>query len=133
VLDLITKGVHHMKVTLLTNSVEVGREAMDGRLSSPSQFFFRLRQALNGQQRGAFQPSDAVWIKRLMSQDGHMVSEGVHYVRTRKPVQGRGGDGLYDAIWDEAYAVRDISTDFNGLPIGGGVVFLQRTEINVGR
>jgi hypothetical protein len=44
-------------------------------------------------------------IKKEMVKDGHMVSERVYYVRARKQ------PGLM--IWDEAYAVRSVSREFN--------------------
>jgi hypothetical protein len=53
-------------------------------------------------------------IKKLMSADGHMVSDGVYYVRERKP-------GLM--FWDGSYAIRDLAKEFNaGRPVRLDVV-----------
>lgn len=47
-------------------------------------------------------------IKKEMSKDGHMVSDHVYYVRSRKV----GRPGAY-AIYDANYAVRNAAEDFN--------------------
>ena len=46
-------------------------------------------------------------IKKLMSKDGHLVSEGVHYVRTRGKIRW----GF--AVWNSGYQVRDAHKYYN--------------------
>lgn len=50
-------------------------------------------------------------IKKPMSKDGHMVSEGVYYVRTRKWGRVKKHiQGEY-ALWDDQYAIRDVAKE----------------------
>ncbi len=47
-------------------------------------------------------------IKKQMTKDGHLVSDGVYYVRTRK----QDGFGSY-MIYDDRYAIRNIKDEMN--------------------
>ena len=76
------------------------REEGDRRMKSESDLFYRLRNVLR--RRG----EDV--IKKEMSKDGHMVSDGIYYVRSRNV---RRPDAY--AIYDSNYAVRDSAEEFN--------------------
>ena len=47
-------------------------------------------------------------IKKLMSKDGHMVSDGIHYLRSRK----MDAKGAF-MIWDTAYQIRSTFKPYN--------------------
>ena len=55
-------------------------------------------------------------IKRLMVRDGHLVSEGIYYIRERS---------WKWCIWDSAYALRFLHKQFNEQ----GSICLQREEL----
>lgn len=73
------------------------REEGEPRYRSESAFWYALRSALRAQGKDV--------IKKRMTDDGHMVSEGVYYVRERKQ------PGLM--IWDDSYQIRAVHHDFN--------------------
>jgi len=56
-------------------------------------------------------------VKKLMCADGHLVSEGQHYIRDRK--------GRY-AVYDDQYAIRLAYKDYNAYhPV---ILQIQRSE-----
>lgn len=80
--------------------VNVRRQDGDPAARSESDFFYKLRNQL-------LEEGDDV-IKKEMAKDGHMVSDGIYYVRsrnTRRP-------GAF-AIWDDQYAIRDTRKAYN--------------------
>ncbi len=76
------------------------REEGESRVRNESDLFFRLRNVLRAQGYDV--------IKKEMSEDGHMISEGVFYVRTRN-MESRNSFALFDA----QYATRDAAFDYN--------------------
>lgn len=76
------------------------REPGEKRVRNESDFFYRLRNKLISQGEDV--------IKKEMSKDGHLVSDGIFYVRSRHP----GRKGTY-GIYDASYALRDVSEIFN--------------------
>lgn len=89
-----------MKVAKHGNRVTLKRERDEPRVKNESDLWFRLRNTLV--ERG----EDI--IKKEMSKDGHMISDNVFYVRTRK----LGRPGSY-GIYDPYYATRDAAKAFN--------------------
>jgi hypothetical protein len=88
-----------MRIEVDGNVATVIREPGEPRARSESDFFYRLRDLLR-------QHGEDV-IKKEMAEDGHMVSDGIYYVRMRSA-----GPDAY-AIWDGRYTVRDTAEDFN--------------------
>lgn len=84
------------------NGQNVILEAEDGetRVRNESDLFFRLRNVLRAQGYDV--------IKKEAAKDGHMVAEGVFYVRTRS-MESRNSFAFYDA----RYAERDVALDYN--------------------
>jgi hypothetical protein len=82
------------------NNLTLERESGEARVVNESDLFYRLRNVLR-------QVGEDV-IKKEMSKDGHMVSDRIFYVRSRR----RGRPGSY-AIWDRHYATRDAAQEFN--------------------
>lgn len=91
-----------MKVTLDKLYATVTREKGDAPVrggtwgTSESAFWFRVRNALKA--------SGLDVIKKEMTKDGHLVADGIYYVRTR--------DGKF-GLWDDRYAVRSVASDYN--------------------
>lgn len=85
-----------MKITFSGSIATVTREATDGRMANESQLLYRIKVQLRKDGKDV--------IKKLMSKDGHMVSDGIHYIRERK--------GRY-AIWNSSYALFDAAELFN--------------------
>ena len=94
-----------MKVRFEEGMVEITRGAGEKAVSSESAFWFAVKMALRSQGHNV--------IKKLMAKDGHMVSDGIYYVRSRNMAK----PGAF-AIWDDQYAVRNVAEDFNtGKPL----------------
>jgi hypothetical protein len=74
----------------------VTREPGDALPRNESAFWYALRKALRGLGHDV--------IKKLMTKDGHMVSEGVYYVRTRQTK----GPGTF-MVWDANHQIRDVA------------------------
>jgi hypothetical protein len=89
-----------MEITKSGNRVTVTRTKNDTRAKNESDFWYKLRNLLR-------KAGEDV-IKKEMSKDGHMVSDGIYYVRSRHP----GRPGTY-GIYDSSYALRDVSEVFN--------------------
>ncbi len=81
-------------------AVFLEREEGEPRVRNESDLFVRLRNVLRAQGYDV--------VKKEMSKDGHMISEGVFYVRT-KNMESRNSFAFYDVH----YAVRDIALDYN--------------------
>jgi hypothetical protein len=85
----------NMKVELdiEKRKLRVTKEKGDMRIINESHLMYRILQSLKSQGYDV--------IKKRMWKDGHMVSDSIQYIRTRKPKP-------YDfAIWDDQYAIRD--------------------------
>ena len=78
-----------MKVSLGSYLCAVQREEHDPKIYSDSRLMYRVKLELNRQGHDL--------VKKLMYKDGHLVSEGQHYIRDRR--------GRY-AIYDYNYAIR---------------------------
>ena len=102
-----------MRLLRSRTRVKLIREEGDLALRSESDLFYQLRNLLIAEGEDV--------IKKEMVKDGHMVSDGIYYVRSRKPNR----PGAF-AIWDERYQVRDARTDFNNT--GEVVLTLERME-----
>lgn len=89
-----------MRLTKKGGWVTLTRESGERRAKNESDLFYRLRNVLKKEGEDV--------IKKEMSKDGHMVSDHVFYVRTRKI----DGPGAY-AIYDNYYATRDAAEEFN--------------------
>ena len=89
-----------MRVTKTGNRVTVTRDPGDPRVSNESNFWYKLRNTLKKMGEDV--------IKKEMSKDGHMVSDHVFYVRTRK----FGREGAW-GIYDSSYALRDAAKEYN--------------------
>lgn len=89
-----------MKVSKSGNRVTVTRQPGDQHVSNESNFWYKLRNVLRKMGEDV--------IKKEMSKDGHMVSDHVFYVRTRKI--GRSGSW---GIYDSNYALRDAAKEYN--------------------
>ena len=102
-----------MRVIIHGQTATVTREKRDTRIrggtwgTPEAAFFGRVRDALRA--RGL----DV--IRQEMAADGHLVSEGQHYVRAR--------DGSF-CLYDGSYAVRDITEEFNQ-PEGAVVLLVE--------
>lgn len=86
-----------MKVffTPRTTICTVEKEPGDKKIRTESQFFYELKKALK---KNGYDV-----IKKLMSKDGHLVSEGIYYIRERK------GDW---AIYDCDYQIRNTVEEY---------------------
>lgn len=82
------------------NRVTVTRTPSDQRVRSESDFWYKLRNLLK--------KSGEDVIKKEMSKDGHLTSDGIFYVRSRHP----GRLGTY-GIYDPRYQLRNVAEDFN--------------------
>jgi hypothetical protein len=60
-------------------------------------------------------------IKKLMVKDGHLVSEGQYYLRSRNP-----NAKVFMAIWDTAWSIRNSVDAFNA-PCTAEVTFTVET------
>jgi hypothetical protein len=89
-----------MEMTKSGNRVTVTRTEGDQRVRNESDFWYKLRNLLK--------KSGEDVIKKEMSKDGHLVSDGIYYVRSRHA----GRPGTY-GIYDSSYALRDVSEVFN--------------------
>jgi len=89
-------------------SVIVQRTRTGKRVAGESAFWVMLKRSLQSKGHNV--------IKKEMIKDGHMVSVGIYYVRSRNMAKP---DAF--AIWDSSYAVRDVAKDFNS----GGPVTLS--------
>ena len=94
-----------MELKVKNGTATVVRTAKDKYIGSESAFWHALKALLRS--------SGEDVIKKLMSKDGHMVSDGIYYVRSRNMTR----TGAF-AIWDDQYAVRNVAKDFNsGKPV----------------
>jgi len=89
-----------MEIVKSGNLVTVTRTKGDQRARNESDFWYKLRNLLK--------KSGEDVIKKEMSKDGHMVSDGIFYVRSRHP----GSPGTY-GIYDPRYQLRSVAEDFN--------------------
>ncbi len=89
-----------MRLLRSQNRVKLIRESGDRALRNESDLFYQLRNLLLAEGEDV--------IKKEMAKDGHMVSDGIYYVRSRKI----GRPGAF-AIWDANYQIRDSREDFN--------------------
>ena len=89
-----------MRLVRHGNRILITRDQGDKRVKDESDLLYRLRNFLiaNGEDV----------IKREMSKDGHLVSDGVYYIRSRH----HGRPGTY-YIYDPNYAVRDLAQEYN--------------------
>ena len=85
-----------MKVELRKNELHASKSQGDKPISGESQLLHRIKVELRRQGHDV--------IKKEMVKDGHMVSEGVYYLRQRR--------GKW-AVWNSGYAVYDASQDYN--------------------
>lgn len=100
-----------MKVEPKKGSVTITREKGDPRVKNESDLWYKIRNVLRKQGEDV--------IKKEMSKDGHMVSDGIFYVRSRKA-----GKGSF-MIYDDRYQVRDSAEDYNK----EGTVTLSLTDM----
>lgn len=103
-----------MRVSREGNKIILTRVEGEKRVSDESNLYYRLRNYLRNKGEDV--------IKKEMSKDGHLVSDGVYYVRSRRP----GRPGSY-YIYDPRYALRDAAQEFNE-----GKVELQITPAEQG-
>jgi len=89
-----------MRLTKKGGTVTLTREKDEPRVKNESDLFYRLRNVLKAKGEDV--------IKKEMSKDGHMISDDVFYVRTRK-VNVKGAYGIYDPY----YATRDAAAEYN--------------------
>lgn len=89
-----------MKMTKSESSVTLTREPKERALKNESDLFYKLRNLLRAEGEDV--------IKKEMSKDGHLVSDGIFYVRSRHP----GRPGTY-GIYDPRYQLRSVAEDFN--------------------
>lgn len=89
-----------MKLTRENSRVTVQRQKGDPRLKNESALWYAIRNVLRKEGEDV--------IKKEMSKDGHMVSDGIFYVRSRKT----GKPGAF-GIYDDRYQVRDSAEDYN--------------------
>lgn len=85
-----------MQVTALGNWVTVSADVAEKRIPSESAFWYALKKKLQSLGHDA--------IKKLMSKDHHLVSDGIYYVRHRK------GKWM---IHDGNYALRLVHEEYN--------------------
>ncbi len=100
-----------MKVEPKKGSVTITKGKGDPRVKNESDLWYKIRNVLRKQGEDV--------IKKEMSKDGHMVSDGIFYVRSRKP-----GKGSF-MIYDDRYQVRDSAEDYNR----EGTVTLSLTDM----
>lgn len=86
-----------MRIVVTKHAVIVHREPGDVRLHNESQLLYRVKLALNKQ--------GCDLIKKLMSKDGHLVSDTVHYLRTRSRKKN------VFCIWNANYQISDAAED----------------------
>ena len=97
-----------MNLEIAEDTLFVCRGKGDKPIYSESQLLYRVKLELN--------KLGYNFIKKLMWKDGHLTSEGQHYLRARKvPVK----HGEIESIWDTNYQVRDAAKDYNA----GGVTY----------
>ncbi len=89
-----------MKLLRSKNHVKLIREKGDRALKSDSDLFYQLRNLLRAEGEDV--------IKKEMAKDGHLISDGIFYVRSRKV-----GQPESFAIWDDLYQTRSSREDFN--------------------
>ena len=85
-----------IELNFLEDRAIIRKEPKDKKVYSDSALFYKIKKAL--------QALNFDCIKKLMVKDGHMVSEGIYYVRDRK--------GEW-ALWNPNYQVRSAYQDFN--------------------
>ncbi len=85
-----------MKVKLSNGGCKVTREIKDPKIYSESRLLYLVKKELIRQGYDV--------IKKLMSKDGHLVSDTEHYIRDRR-------DKF--AIWFGSYALRFSYEDYN--------------------
>lgn len=88
-----------MKVSREGNTIIVTAQRGDKPPKDESHFWYKLRNA--------FRAKGEDVIKKEMWKDGHLVSDHVFYVRTRK-IGRPGAWGVYD----NRYALRDVAADY---------------------
>lgn len=88
-----------MKVKREGGHVVLTREKGDQNPKDESHLFYLIRNQLRKEGEDV--------IKKEMSKDGHMISDNVFYVRSRKPKSA----GSY-AIYDSRYALRDSAEEY---------------------
>ncbi len=85
-----------MQVKIEGGSCEVTRGPTDKRLYSESQLLHQVKVELKRQGHDV--------IKKEMVKDGHLVSEGIYYLRQRH--------GKW-AVWNSGYQIYDAAQDYN--------------------
>ena len=88
-----------MEIERKGSRVTVTKTKGDPRVKNESALWYAIRNLLR-------KAGEDV-IKKEMSKDGHMVSDGIFYVRSRKA-----GENSF-MIYDHRYQVRDSAEDYN--------------------
>ena len=118
-----------MKFKLSGSQLIVTREPGDkkiygggqGRWGDPeSRFLYHVQKALNipeiyieGCRNHPLDNPSLKFLKKRMWKDGHLVSDTQQYLRSRKPVKKDDGSNVYLSLYNDHWAISDLSTDFN--------------------